>query len=78
MRLRISAWAPLLDTSNVNHGRLLPILLHCRDDQGRPLLGPRPRKDGEPGDISNAHLDIPAAVEAMRQYWMPIRYARAR
>ncbi|NWL70877.1 YecA family protein, partial [Bradyrhizobium elkanii] len=26
----------------------------------------------------NAHLDIPAAVEAMRQYWMPIRYARAR
>ncbi|RZN10532.1 YecA family protein, partial [Bradyrhizobium sp. Leo170] len=25
-----------------------------------------------------AHLDIPAAVEALRQYWMPIRYARAR
>ncbi|NWL42698.1 YecA family protein, partial [Bradyrhizobium elkanii] len=28
--------------------------------------------------LRNAHLDIPAAVEAMRQYWMPIRYARAR
>ncbi|NWL42503.1 YecA family protein, partial [Bradyrhizobium elkanii] len=26
--------------------------------------------------LRNAHLDIPAAVEAMRQYWMPIRYAR--
>jgi uncharacterized protein len=78
MRLRISAWAPLLDTSNVNHGLLLPILLHCRDDQGRPLLGPQPRKDGEPGDLSNAHLGIPAAVEALRQYWMPIRYKRAR
>ncbi|WP_247494674.1 UPF0149 family protein [Bradyrhizobium sp. 164] len=33
MRLRLSAWAPLPDTSNVNHGLLLPVLLHCRDDQ---------------------------------------------
>jgi uncharacterized protein len=40
MRPRISAWAPLLDTRNVNHGLLLPILIHCEDDQGRPLLGP--------------------------------------
>ena len=29
MRLRLSAWAPLLDASNVNHRLLLPILLHC-------------------------------------------------
>ena len=42
------------------------------------LLGPQPLKDGEPGDLSNAHLGIPAAVEALRQYWMPIRYKRAR
>jgi len=39
MRLRLSAWAPLLDISNINHGLLLPILLHCVDQQGRPLLG---------------------------------------
>ena len=39
MRLWMSDWAPLLDTSDVNHALLLPILLHCRDDQGRPLLG---------------------------------------
>ncbi|MGX9432639.1 UPF0149 family protein [Bradyrhizobium sp. LeoA1S1] len=78
MRLRLSAWAPLLDASNVNHGQLLTILLHCRDDQGRPLLGP-PRSGRETEDfLRNAHLDIPAAVEALRQYWMPIRYARAR
>jgi uncharacterized protein len=75
MRLRLSAWAPLLDASNVNHGLLLPILLHCRDDQGRPMLGP-PRNGHE--TRRNAHADIPAAVEALRQYWMPIRYARAR
>lgn len=77
MRLRISAWAPLLDANNVNHGLLLPILLHSRDDQGRPLLGP-PRTGRETRDfLRNAHADIPAAVEAQRQYWMPIRYARA-
>jgi uncharacterized protein len=77
MRLRISAWAPLLDLSSVHHGLLLPILLHCRDDQGRPLLG-SPRTDGTTGDfLRNAHADIPAVVEAMRQYWMPTRYARA-
>jgi uncharacterized protein len=77
MRLRMLAWAPLLDASNVNHGLLLPILLHCRDDQGRPLLGP-PRSGRKTRDfLRNAYADIPTAVEAMRQYWMPIRYARA-
>jgi uncharacterized protein len=77
MRLRMLAWAPLLDASNVNHGLLLPILLHCRDDQGRPLLGP-PRSGRETRDfLRNAYADIPTAVEAMRQHWMPIRYAPA-
>lgn len=41
IRLRPSAWAPLLNVSNGNHGLL------------------------------------PAAVEPMRQYWMPIHYVRA-
>jgi len=76
MRLRIADWAPLLDTSNTDHGLLLPILLHCSDDQGRPLLGPT-RKGREAREfLRNAHTDIPAVVEAMRQYWMPTRYAR--
>ncbi|MGY3463391.1 uncharacterized protein ACVW0I_000262 [Bradyrhizobium sp. LM6.11] len=74
MRLRLSAWAPLLDTSNVNHGPLLPILLHCRDDQEQPLLGP-PQSSRE---TWRAYADIPPDVEAIRQYWMSIRYARAR
>lgn len=78
MRLRLSAWAPLLDTRNINHGLLLPILLHCVDNQGHPLLGPpRPGRETEEF-LRNAHTDIPDVVEAMRQYWMPTRYARAR
>jgi hypothetical protein len=29
-------------------------------------------------EVTNVRTnDIPAVVEAMRQYWMPIRYARA-
>ncbi|MGY3412799.1 hypothetical protein ACVWZV_008965 [Bradyrhizobium sp. GM5.1] len=58
-----SAWAPLLDASNGNHGLLLPILLHCRDDQGRPLLGP-PRSGRENRDScdTDQHRDrIPSA-----------------
>ncbi len=43
MKLRLSAWAPLTNLADVNHGLLLPILFHCVDDQGRPMLGP-PRK----------------------------------
>ena len=78
MQLRLSAWATLLDVGNVNHGLLLPILLHCRDDHGRPLLGP-PRSGRKTKEfLRNAYLDIPPVVEAMRQYWMPIRYARNR
>jgi len=77
MRLRMLDWAPLLDISDVNHGLLLPVLLHCSDDHGRPLLGP-PRRGRETREfLRNAHADIPAAVEAMRQYWMPTRYACA-
>ena len=77
MRPRMLDWAPLLDISDVNHGLLLPVLLHCRDDHGRPLLGP-PRRGRETREfLRNAHADIPAVVEAMRQYWMPTRYACA-
>jgi uncharacterized protein len=77
MRLRMLDWAPLLDTSDVNHGLLLPILLHCRDDQGRPLLGPTRKSRTTKEFLRNAHADIPVIVEAMRQCWMRTRYARA-
>jgi uncharacterized protein len=77
MRLRLPAWEPLLDLSNINHGLLLPILLHCVDDQGRPMLGPARKGRETEQFLRNAHTDIPAVVEAMRQYWMPTRYPRA-
>lgn len=40
------------------HGLFLPILLHCVDDHGRPLLGP-PKKSTETGAfLHDAHTDI--------------------
>ena len=77
IRLRMLDWAPLLHTSDVNHGLLLPILLHCPDDQGRPLLGPTRKSRTTEEFLRNAHADIPVVVEAMRQNWMRTRYARA-
>ena len=77
MQPRLPAWAPLLDTRNINHGLLLPILLHCVDDQGHPLLGPTRKDPKTEAFLRDAHTNIPAIVEAMHQYWMPIRYPRA-
>jgi uncharacterized protein len=75
MRLRLQARAPLLDLSNIDHGLL--ILLHCIDDHGHPLLGPARKGRQTEEFLRNAHTDISTVVEAMRQYWMPTRYARA-
>jgi len=33
MQPRLSAWAPLLDTRDIHHGLLLPILVHCVDER---------------------------------------------
>jgi len=74
MKLRLSAWAPLKNLADINHGLLLPILFHCVDDQGRPMLGP-PRKGLATEQFRRiAYKDIPAVVEEMRQYWMPTRF----
>jgi uncharacterized protein len=74
MKLKLSAWAPLRNLADINHRLLLPILLHCADDQGQPLLG-QPRKGPETQLFrQNACKDIPAVIEEMRQYWMPTRF----
>src|ERR1700680_2841049 len=74
MKLRLSAWAPLTHLGDINQGRFLPILFHCVDDQGRPMLGP-PRQGPDTDRFRRtAYKDIPAVVEEMRQYWMPTRF----
>jgi uncharacterized protein len=75
MKLRLLAWSPLLSFDNPDYHLLLPMLLFCADENGRPIV---------PGTDAavvkrlrhQAPDDIPAFVEGIRQYWMPIRYAR--
>jgi uncharacterized protein len=73
IKLRRNAWQPLLTLSRIEHGLLLPILLHCTDEAGRPMLGPtRPGPEGEEF-LRTAYHDIPVVVPAIREYWMPQR-----
>jgi uncharacterized protein len=74
MKLRSSVWAPLTDPADINHGLLLPILVHCVDNQGCPLLGPSGKGSEADPARRTAYKDIPGAVEAIRQYWMPTRF----
>jgi uncharacterized protein len=67
MKLRMSAWALLLDIDEINHGLLFADLLHCVDDQGRPLLGPTWKGPEGKAFMRKAYTDIPAVVEAIRQ-----------
>jgi uncharacterized protein len=68
------AWfcsAPLAGFYSAVDTLLLPILPHCVDDHGRLLLAP-PRTGPQTQQLlRTAYKDIPAVVDAMRQYWMP-------
>ena len=73
MKFRHDAWRPLHDVNRIEHRLLLPILLHCTDAAGRPLLGPvRPGPEGEEF-LRTAYHDIPLVVPAVREFWMPDR-----
>jgi uncharacterized protein len=70
------AWPRLMNPNAAEHGLLLPILSQCLDPEGRPLLATRRDASAEPSFLPEAWRDIPAAVEAVRQFWMPSRFSR--
>lgn len=73
MKLRYDAWRPLRDFNRIEHGLLLPILLHCKDSAGHPMLGPaRPGPEGKEF-LRTAYHDIPVVVPAIREFWIPRR-----
>jgi hypothetical protein len=76
MRLRLLVWWRLLSPNSTEHLMLRPILVHCVNDAGRPLLPPAPHMLGTMPIVQNSWRDIPAAVEALRQFWMPMRFRR--
>ena len=76
IKLQLLAWSRLMSRSAAEHGLLLPILVHCVDTSGRPVLETQRRGLAAPSFARVAQRDIPTVVEAMRQFWMPTRFAR--
>jgi uncharacterized protein len=76
MKLRLLTWSRLMSPNAIEHVLLLPILIHCVDASGRPLLDAQWRGLAHPVFARDAWRDIPTVVEALRQYWMPIRFKR--
>jgi len=74
MKLRLQSWSKLLQLSSIDHGLLLPILFHCVDDAGQPLLGPLRKGDETQAFARDTWRDIAPAVSAIREYWQPIRF----
>ena len=74
MKLRLLSWSKLLQTGSVDHGLLLPILFHCVDDAGQPMIGPLRAGAQTPAFAREAWRDIAPAVVAMREYWQPIKF----
>jgi hypothetical protein len=48
--------------------------MRTTDNADRPILPPTLRGSGTPEFAQTAWRDIPLMVEAMRQFWMPIRF----
>jgi uncharacterized protein len=70
------AWSRLMSPNAAEHRLLLPILSHCVDPAGHPALQIRRPASGGPSFGRDAWCDIPAVVEAIRQFWMPGRFGR--
>lgn len=77
MQLRWADWKALRNLDLVEHGLLLPILVQCTDEIGRPYLGPpRPGPDTE-AFLKNAYHDIPLVIPEIREFYMEERYAKS-
>jgi uncharacterized protein len=76
MKLRLLVWSRLMSPNAVEHGLLAPILFHCVDASGRPVLDIQRRGPNAPTFALEPWRDIPTVVEALRQFWMPTRFAR--
>lgn len=74
VKLRLLVWSRLISPDRPEHALLRPILIHCVDDAGRPVLPPTMPSPGTPPLARNNWRDIPTTIEALRQFWMPSRF----
>jgi uncharacterized protein len=74
IKLRWSAWAPLLNSKSIERGLLLPIMLYIADELALPFGPPRQPFDTK-SYLQTAYHDIPVVVPSIREFWMPQRAA---
>jgi uncharacterized protein len=78
VRSRLSAWSQLLKAGAVKHRMLAPILFYCVDAAGRPAFDVTLQASVTSSPGQEPWRDIARQVEAMRQFWMPIRFGITR
>jgi uncharacterized protein len=76
IQLRPLAWSPMLNPNSAEHRLLRPILIHSLDNAGRPVLDSKQGAADQSSPRGDPRYEIPPSIEAMRQFWMPIRYRR--
>lgn len=74
MKPRLLSWSKLLQTGSVDHGLLSPILFHCVDEAGQPMIGPLRAGADTRAFAHEVWRDIAPAIIAMREYWQPLRF----
>ncbi len=74
VNLHPKAWKDVLDPNSPLNGLMLPIMLHCKNSFGQPMLGqPRPGAETQ-SFIKRAYTDIPVHVCAIRDHYHVRRY----
>lgn len=73
------AWGDMLDVDHSLFGLFLPIFIYCKNEKGRPVLGP-PRPGPETATFieQEAHKDIAQAVASIREHHHVKWYDEAR
>ncbi len=71
MKLRQLAWSRFMRPHSTEHELLFPILFHCRDDQGQPLLSYASPSSEFARNVSR---DIRAVVPAIREFCQASRF----
>ena len=74
MNLRLRTWAKFTTPTTEENKLLRPILFFCVDANGNDVLSPEQKDSMRNRQASKIAKEIPAVVEATRQYWMKSRF----
>lgn len=77
MHLRWAAWKPLRDPARPEFSLITPILFHCLDAAETFPRSPEHNNPNTNPTFPDAYHAIPIVIPAIRDFWMPRRYANA-